>query len=312
MRKRLLLLCILCIMSVFAACSPKETEKGKKLNVVTTIFAPYDFVREIAGDNVNLTMLLAPGEESHSFDPSPQDIIDIYECDLFIYNGGENDKWVDDMLDSADSDIEVVKMMDCVDILYEEEDHDGNRHYENRHDKEQEPDEHVWTSPLNAAKISSVIADRLAELDSDNKALYYSNCDKYTDKLIKLYDDITEVVKSAKRNEVVFGDRFALRYFTEAFGIKYYAAFPGCAQDTEINPSEIVSVIDLVRDKNIPVIFKAELGNGQIADTISEATGAEVRTFYSCHNVSLDDFNKGIGYIDMMNSNLELLREALN
>lgn len=304
MKKKLLLTGFLCMIFILSACISENEDTGK-LRIVTTIFAPYDFVREIAGDKVSLTMLLSPGEESHSFDPSPQDIIDISECDLFIYNGGENDEWADDILDSVSDDIHVLKMMDCIDTLYTEEDEEHSH-------EDSEYDEHVWTSPLNAVKIVNAITDMLAELDGDNADFYYDNCKRYEKELKALDDDIREVVNGAKRNKIVFGDRFALRYFTEEFGISYYAAFPGCAQDTEINPAKITEIIDLVKKENIPVVFKAELSNGKIADTIGEASGAEVRTFYSCHNISADDFNKGLGYTDMMERNMNLLKEALN
>ncbi len=305
MKRKLLLFISVCIIFILCSCSVKKDDT-EGLRVVTTIFAPYDFVREIAGNNVDLKMLLKPGEESHSFDPSPQDIIDISECDLFIYNGGENDKWVDNVLAGLDKDISTLRMMDCVSTLYKEDDEKENTGHS------EEYDEHVWTSPLNAIKIVENITDRLDKLDSGNKPLYDSNCRKYTEKLMRIDDGINEIVKGAKRNKIVFGDRFALRYFTEEFEIDYCAAFPGCAQDTDINPAKIAEIADIVKQEKIPVVFQAELGNGKIADTIAQASGAEVRTFYSCHNISGEDFKNGIGYIDMMESNAELLKEALN
>lgn len=320
MKKKLLLAVLLCVAAFSGACV-KDSGSGdsKEISVVTTIFAPYDFVREIAKDKVNVRMLLSPGEESHSFDPSPQDIIDISGCDLFIYNGGENEKWTDDILESMDSDINALKMMDCVDTFYEEEEHvhESSETGEHGHgasgdEEHEEYDEHVWTSPLNAIKIAEKITEKLAQIDSGNAEFYHENCDAYTKKLSALYDDIKKTVDGAKRKTVVFGDRFALRYFTEEFGLSFYAAFPGCAQDTEINPNKITEIIEDIRREHIPVVFKAELSNGRIAETIAEATGAKVRTFYSCHNISAEEFDSKMGYIDMMRSNLEQLKEALN
>ena len=94
--------------------------KDGRISVVTTIFPPYDFVREIAGDEVNLTMLLKPGEETHSYEPTPQDIIDIQNSDVFIYTGGENDVWVEDILSSMpESDMLTLRLTDCVDTVEE-------------------------------------------------------------------------------------------------------------------------------------------------------------------------------------------------
>ena len=88
---------------------------------MTTIFPQYDFVRQIAGDNVEVSMLLKPGEETHSYEPTPQDILKIQNCDLFIYVGGENDEWVEDILDSIDTEhIRLLRLIDCVDTVNEE------------------------------------------------------------------------------------------------------------------------------------------------------------------------------------------------
>ena len=297
--------CMLC------GCMGRKDSDDKKLKVVTTIFAPYDYVREIAGDEVSVSMLLKPGEESHSFDPSPQDIIEINECDLFIYNGGENDEWIDDVLDSVNDDVQTLRMMDCIDDLYIEEEIFGEEHGHS-HKEHEEYDEHVWASPVNAVKIVNGIAAKLSKLDSAHSDIYESNRKEYTDRLLYICSEIEDIVANSKRKLIVFGDRFPLRYFVEEFGLDYYAAFPGCAEDTETSPQVLVKLIDIVKKNDVPVVFKTELSNGNIAKTLSEATGAKVRTFYTCHNITKDDYENGLGYIDMMGSNAELLREALN
>ncbi len=314
MYKKLSILFLCFFLLVLCGCAANETEDDGKLKVVTTIYAPYDFVREIAGDEVNVSMLLSPGEESHSFDPSPQDIIDINECDLFIYNGGENDGWIDDVLDGVDGNVQTLKMMDCTGEFYIEEETvgGGHTHDHDAHDEHEEYDEHVWASPANAVKIVNAICGRLSELDPLHSDIYMQNCREYTDRLLLISSKTEEIIANSKRKLIVFGDRFPLRYYVEEFGLDYYAAFPGCAEDTETNPQIIIELIDIVKDNDIPVIFKTELSNGNIAETISEATGAKVRTFYTCHNVSRDDYENQTGYIDMMNSNMELLMEALN
>ncbi len=296
---------------MLCGCAGRKGREDGKLRVVTTIFAPYDFVREIAKDEVSVSMLLRPGEESHSFDPSPQDIIDINECDLFIYNGGENDEWIEDILDSVDGGVQTLRMMECIEDLYIEEETTGAGHGHS-HDEHEEYDEHVWASPANAIRIVDAIADRLSELDPSHSDIYDKNRREYTDRLSDICSEIEDIATHSKRKLIVFGDRFPLRYFVEEFGLDYYAAFPGCAEDTETSPQVLVKLIDIVKTNDIPVVFKTELSNGNIAETISEATGAKVRTFYTCHNISRDDYENKTGYIDMMSSNAELLREALN
>ena len=300
--------------------SNNDVDNGK-LKVITTIFAGYDFVRQIAGDNVDLSMLLKPGAEAHSYEPTPRDIIEIQNCDIFIYVGGENDAWIDNILDSIDSGkMRTIKLLDCVDDRYEEETVEGmDAHEEHEHehgdehgDEHDEWDEHVWTSPVNAGQICGKIASVLEDEDPDNADTYAANCSKYIKELDKLDEYIRQIVTESPRDTIVFGDRFPVRYFIEEYGLKYYAAFPGCSQENEASAATIAFLEDKVREQNIPVIFKMELSSPNMAQTIADDTGAVVRTFYSGHNISKDQFETGETYLSLMYDNAEALKEALN
>lgn len=307
-----------------------EEQDQERISVVTTIFPQYDFVREIAGDLVDLKMLLKPGEETHSYEPTPQDIIAIQKSDVFIYVGGENDAWVEDILESMpESQMRTLRLMDCVDTVEEEyvEGMDGaaghSHDHEEEHDHEDgdeheegesvhEIDEHVWTSPVNASAIVADIAQLLSQTDPENRTVYEENAAAYEEKLAELDTRFHDIVDSADRNLLVFGDRFPFRYFADEYGLEYYAAFPGCASDTEPSAATIAFLINKVRDEQVPAVLKMELSSDNIASAIAEATGTEVRTFYSCHNLSAEDFENGENYLSMMEKNAETLKEVLN
>lgn len=314
-----LLTALLLALSVTGCAGTGESNAANdgRLKVITTIFAGYDFVRQIAGDNVDLTMLLKPGAEVHSYEPTPKDIIAIQNCDVFIYVGGENDAWIDNILDAAGNDgIRKIRLLDCVSERYEEEavegmdTHDGHDH--DSEDDHEEWDEHVWTSPVNAAQICDAISSVLEDEDPDNAGVYGKNCNEYTKELDKLDKYFRQIVSSAARDTIVFGDRFPVRYFIEEYGLKYYAAFPGCSQENEASAATIAFLEDRIKEQNIPVIFKMELSSPNMAQTIAEDTGAVVRTFYSGHNISKDQFEAGETYLSLMYDNAEALKEALN
>ncbi len=312
-----LLVPLLCMCIIMTGCGMKQQENDGKIKIVTTVFASYDFARQAAGDLAEVTLLLKPGAESHSYEPSPKDIIEMEECDLFIYTGGESDTWIDYILDRIDnSGMKVIKMLDLVDRYEEEhvEGMEGHHHHEHddEEDEETEWDEHVWTDPLNALKITEAVRDALIETDPDNEKTYRDNYDRFELEIKELDEGFRELTENAERKEIVFGDRFPLRYFAEAYGLEYYAAFPGCAAQSEPSAATVAFLIDKVKEDCIPVVFKIELSSGNIADAIAADTGAKVLTFYSCHNISRDDFENGITYIDFMKKNLESLREALN
>ena len=322
----------------------KEQNKveNEKISVVATIFPQYDFVRQIAGENVELKMLLKPGEETHSYEPTPQDIIAIQNSDLFIYVGGENDAWVEDILESMpDNGRKTLKLVDCVDTVEEEHvegmkeerghDHDEDdaeheehevEHEEDEADHEEhgqeethyvhEIDEHVWTSPLNAVKIVEQIKEELCEIDSENAPDYEENAEAYVAQLKELDQKFQDVVDHSKRKLMIFGDRFPFRYFAEAYGLDYYAAFSGCASDTEPSAATMAFLINKVQDENIKTVLKMELSNENIAKAIAEATNADVKEFYSCHNLTAEQFADGETYLSLMEKNVETLREVLN
>lgn len=156
------------------------------------------------------------------------------------------------------------------------------------------------------------IKDLLVECDPDNEQTYEANAAAYEEDLAELDGEFRSVVDSAERRLVIFGDRFPFRYFADEYGLDYYAAFPGCASDTEPSAATMAFLINKVREEKVPAVLKMELSNENIAGAIAEATGTEVRTFYSCHNLSAEEFEEGETYLSMMQKNVETLKEVLN
>ncbi len=318
---KILLVFVVAVFSIVSltGCN-KNKDNENKLTIVTTNFPSYDFARAVVKDNkdVELKMLLKPGAESHDFEPTPQDIIDIKNSDLFIYTGGESDEWISDILDDIDTDkTKVIKMMDLVDVKEEEivegmEDEEHEEEEEHHDEEEVEYDEHVWTSPVNAIKIVNALRDEVVSIDNDNKKVYEDSAKEYTDKLEKIDNEFKDIVKNAKRKEIIFGDRFPLRYFVDEYNLKYYAAFPGCSAQTEASAKTISYLVDKVKEDKIPVVFHIELSNGKIAEAISKETGAKVLEFNTAHNISQKDFDAGVTYVDIMEENTKVLKEALN
>lgn len=303
--------------------SARGDDARDRISVVTTIFPQYDFVRQIAGDKVDLKMLLKPGEETHSYEPTPQDIIAIQNCDIFIYVGGENDAWVEDILESMpDTGMRTLRLVDCVETVEEEhvqgmEEQPGHSHEEEEEGHEEEHsvhemDEHVWTSPENASLIVEQIAALLAETDPDNGGAYEENASAYQEELDRLDQEFREIVDHAQRKVLIFGDRFPFRYFADAYGLEYYAAFPGCASDTEPSAATMAFLIKKTKEENVPAVLKMELSNDNIANAVAEAAGTDVKVFYSCHNLSAEQFEEGETYLSMMEKNAQTLKEVLN
>lgn len=294
-------------------CGPAETLTDK-IKIVATNFPPYDFARQIAGDAAEVTMLLSPGEESHTFEPTPQDIIKIQQADLFIMCGGESDQWAKNLVSGSELDEnKILAMMDCVETVPEEiTDGMQHEHAEEDHSEFYEYDEHVWTSPVNAEAICQKIYEKISEADEENELLYASNLKAYLSKLDELDKEFQDVVSSGTRKTLVFGDRFPFRYFADQYGLNYFAAFPGCSGETEPDAATMKFLIDKVNEEKIPVVLHVELSNQKIADAICEATGAKKALFHSCHGVTKEEFEHGETYVSLMKKNVDVLKEALS
>lgn len=303
-----ILLAMLC--ALLSGCGAQSEPEGEGISVVATVFAPYDFARQLVGELGEVTLLLPPGSETHSYEPSPKDIIEIQNCDLFIYVGGVSDAWVSDVLESVGGEVRTVTLMDCVELL-EEEHVEGMEVDEDEHEGEIEYDEHVWTSPRNAELICEKIAAALCEVDPEGAEEYGTALESYCAQLDELDAAFTEVVENGVRDTVVFGDRFPLLYFAKAYVLNYYAAWPGCADEAEPSAATVTFLIDKVKAEGIPVVFHIELSNEDMADTICNETGAKKMLFSACHNVTRAQFDAGVTYLELMWQNVDALREAL-
>ena len=269
---------------------PGDGEGGRKLKVAATLFPYYDFVRQVAGDQVELSLVIPAGMDSHSFEPTPKDIRIMQEADVIIANGGAMEHWVDQVVDSFDrEDQTVVIMMDHVDAVEEEivegmeHSDEGHGHVHVHEDGEEdghleedesqyeiEYDEHIWTSPVNAMRMVDVIAETLTERDPDHGAMYQAGAAAYLEELERLDKEFREVRDSAVHDMIVMGDKFPLRYFADAYGLRYRAAFSGCSSDTEPSARTIAYLIDKVKEEGLPVIYYLELSSHRVAEIIGE------------------------------------------
>lgn len=286
-----------------------KNAEDKKFSIITTNFPAYDFARAVAGDQDQIKMLLKPGVDMHSYEPSPEDIIDIENCSLFIYTGGESDEWVEGILENT-RNINTLRMMDAVKPVKEEIVEGMESEEEDK--EEVEYDEHVWTSLRNAQLIIDAIQNRLSEIYPDERASFAQNSANYKTRLADLDRKFQSIIDNSSRRTLVFGDRFPLRYFVDDYNLEYFAAFPGCSEQNEASSKTISYLVNKIKTEEIPVVLKIELTSDDIAQTIANETGAKVLVFSAAHNISAEDFENGRTYADIMEANLAVLEEALN
>ena len=362
LRKSVVFIVTISMILGMAGCG-KTTEKedNYRLKIATSLFPYYDMARAVIGDvkGIDLKMIVTPGQDSHSFEPTPSDVIQMENADVLIYNGGSLETWIDTLLDSLNNKNQIqMKMMDYVDVLneeivegmdtrFEEHDHEEHSHKEDNHNKEnhkedshseenhkednhsedssndsefhnedseeehEETDEHIWTSPVNEIIMTEKICETLSKALPEEKENFQKNAESYISQLKELDNEFRTIVENAKINEIIFADKFPLQYFAKEYGLKYYAAFPGCGSDMEPSAKTIAFLVDKIKEDNIKAVFYLELSSHIVADAIETDTGAKPLQFNSCHNITQKQFDSGVTYVDLMKENVNNLKIAL-
>lgn len=320
---------------------PKSKNNGEKIEVVATLFPQYDFAKQVGGDKVNVTLLLPPGTESHTYEPTPQDMVMVDQSNLFIYTGAEMEPWAENLISGMKNDINVLDLSKSVELInveefeeehendekhnhleggeddneHEEHNHEGEHGHEDEHHHTYDP--HIWLNPQYAVKMVRSIEQELSKVDPDNAEYYKTNADNYISQIIELDTEFEETVKNAKNSnnsknpKIAFGGAFAYAYFVERYDLDFISAYETCGESAEPSTVKVKEVIDYIKSNRIPVIFYKEYTNGNIAKTISDATGAKMLVFNTVHNVSKEEINSGASYVSIMRSNLENLKQAL-
>ncbi len=315
----LYILCAALMMSLLGCARVNTSAKGSEngISIVTTIFPLYDFARAVTDGKADVTMLIDPGAEVHTFDPTPDDMIKIQNADVFIYIGGENEAWVNQVLESMDtSGKTILRLMDAVTPVEEEvvegmqSDH-AHPDEEDEHAHEHEFDEHIWTSPKNAISMINYIAEALKSADSANAQEYAQNAADYSAQIQLVDEQIQSIADASKTKLLVVADRFPFRYLADEFSLDYRAAYSGCTSEAEVSAGTLAYLIDTVKENKIEHIYYIELSNRSVAKAVGEQTGAEQLLLHSCHNVTKEDFEAGVTYLSLMRDNAENLEKGL-
>lgn len=345
-----LVLCLVVMMAgltTLTGCSVDGDYAGDgRYKIVCTTFPQYDWVKQIIGDDdrFNVKLLLGNGVDMHSYQPTVDDMYQVATADMFVYVGGSSDKWVSDALKNArNKNMKVVNMMEVigdkakVEELVEgmqEEKHDshshshdsdndwhshdsdgdshgdGHEHSEDEHDN----DEHMWLSLSNAMIITQELADNLKQIDSDNADKYEANAKEYIGRLKELDNRYREAVSGAANKTIMFGDRFPFRYLADEYGLKYYAAFPGCSAETEASFETVTFLSGKADELGLKAIYVIENSDKRVAQTIVKNTktkNQEIITMNSMQSVSNKDIAAGVSYIGIMEDNLSALKKGL-
>lgn len=309
------------VMPVFSGCTPAvQSKSSNKLSIVASLYPQYDFARQIAGEKAEVTMIFPPGAESHTYEPSPSDIIKINKADLFLYTGKYMEPWADRLTTGiAESKVTVVDVSagvglyrSCGGYICDDDCCCCEAHDHNVHEHQHEYDPHIWLDPTLAIAMIDNITLALCEKDPEYKSIYEENAKNYKTKIWEFDKQVIETVKNSKRSAIVFAGRFAHRYFINRYGLSYRSAFDSCSSESEPGARRIAEIVNFIKENDIPCVYYEELTQPKVAESVVEQTGTCALKFSTIHNITKEQMEKGITYLDLMRENLENLKRGLN
>lgn len=315
MRRIVAIMLVLMLTAIAAGCR-KQAEQSAggsgRLLVVATIFPVYEFARVVAGDKAEVVMLLPPGMEPHSFEPRPEDIVQVSRADLFVYTNRYMEPWAGEIVKGAGSSrLTVVDASRGAKFLRAG---DGARHAghddgEHGHGGEG-MDPHLWLDFSNAQRMVDTIAAALADRDPANRSVYLANAAAYRAKLAELDNRYRTGLATCATRTVLHGGHFAFGYLANRYGLRYESAYAVSA-DAEPTPAKLAALVKQVRAEGLKHIYTEELLDPRTAETIARETGASILMLHGAHTVSKTDMDKGVTFIGLMEKNLENLRKGL-
>lgn len=313
MKKIISFLVVLFTLISLSSCT--NTPDSGKLKVVTTIFPVYDMARYIGEDLIELSLMVSPGQDIHSYDPSAVDIIEAKKCDVLLYVGDEMESWVKDIKTEDNLDRYVVALSKDERIHLESLDHhdevEDEDYQDHNHSHEHNVDMHIWTNPKYAIYMVEQIRDAFILIDPSNSKIYEENALRYINELQNIISDIEEILEVKKRNTLYFGSPFAFYYFVREFGLDHFSIYDTCSIEVEPTIEKIIRMNTELKEKEVPVLYTKELLNDNIARKVIEDTNAEICLLHSGHNVSINDFKEGITFLSIWQNNIIALRKGL-
>ena len=312
----IIMIILACAALLFVGC--KDQDKGKPvagLQVVTTLFPLYDFARTIGGDKAQVTMLLPPGVEPHTFEPRPEDMIRISRAGLFIYTNKYMEPWAEKIVSGIDSrTLRIVNAGERVRYLVggnHDHDHEQRDSSTGGHANERKQmDPHIWLDFANAALMVDTLLDGFIAADPGNGAIYRQNAEALKKRLATLDLRYRKVLSSCSTRKLLHGGHYTFGYLANRYGLEY-SALSGVSSDSEPSAERMAALVREIRSSGARYLFAEELLSPRLTETLAQEAGVGVLMLHGAHNLSRDDQSKNATFFDLMERNLEQLRKGL-
>lgn len=293
-----------CSSHYFTGCKKVEVKPTNGLQVVTTLFPLYDFARTIAGDKAQVTMLLPPGVEPHTFEPKPEDMIKISRAGLFVYTSKYMEPWAEKIITGINN--KVLRVVNAGErVKYRA----GAVKDEHEHGQ-MGMDPHVWLDFTNAAIMVDTICDGFVVADPRNAGVYRQNAETLKMRLTELDLRYRKSLSFCVSRKLLHGGHYTFGYLSSRYALEYHA-LSGVSSDSEASAERMVSLVREIKTSGTKYLFAEELLSPRVAETLAQEAGVAVLMLHGAHNLSKDDMSRNVSFFDLMERNLEQLQKGL-
>ncbi|MCX7965903.1 MAG: zinc ABC transporter substrate-binding protein [Syntrophorhabdaceae bacterium] len=309
---KIILLIVFFLYATISGCGYKSKELAEnKLKIVTTLFPLYDFTKNITGDRAEVTLLLPPGVEAHSFEPKAGDILKVNSADIFIYTGRFMEPWSEDIVKSIDNKklliVDASMGIKVSSLDKTQEDHKDTHHTKYKNNN---IDPHIWLDLSNVIIMVDNIVGSLIKKDPANKDFYQKKGEQYKVMIKDLDERFKKTLNSCKKRIIVHGGHFAFGYLAKRYDLEYVSAYKG-SPNAEPTPKLVARMKKIIREKNVKYVFFEELITPRVAMVLSEETNTRLLKLHGCHNISKEEMDRGVTFLSLMEENLNNLKTGL-
>lgn len=300
MKKRQIIILVIIILFVglFIGIVFNTSKPNNKIKVVTTLFPFYDIAKNIGKDKVEVTLLLPPGVEAHSFEPSPSDIVKIKEADFFVYAGSTMQPWASDIINSITDNSTIV-----IDASK------GIKLIKNKTDIQQ-IDPHFWLDFTNMIKVTDAFSKAIIVKDSNNKEYYTSSTSAYITILNTLDKDFRKGLSRCKLSSIIYTGHSAFGYLERKYRLAFVNAY-GAAPNAEASVQDMANLVDQIKKDGAKYVFYEKILGPQLAQTLADETGTNILPLNPGDNITKDEFNNNATFDSVMRSNLDNIKTGL-
>lgn len=307
---KLIVLTLVVIVLIYLFITPKNnydqelnnSHSEDKIKIVSSLFPWYDLSQAIGGERVQASILLPPGLEAHSYEPTPSDMLKVSQADLFVYTGDYFEPWADRLLNSLNSPPNFLVLGQDLNNLELVDDYD--------HEDETQLDPHIWLDPILMMKMADRLTAKLVELDPTGAEYYLSNLETYQASLEQLDADFRETLSDCHYHEIIYGGHYAFGYLAKRYNLRYEAA-QGFSPDAESTPARLADLVRMLREYEASYLFAAQMENPQLAETLAREAQLEILTLHTVHNLSKEERDNNLSYDNLMRANLNNLKQGL-